>query len=613
MNGHSRKSGGSVVNSDDALVRQCLKGERQAYDILVRKYQSAAFGLAFSFVRNADDAAELVQEAFIRVYTHLEQLKEPAKFGGWFRTIVANRAKKWHRQKREQVALMSVAEELGQKATQQFEQNEYRLSIWEQVHNLDEIYRVPVTLFYGSGLSYEEIASFLDVPISTVRGRLQKARQQLKDVLAEDLNMKPVDVADQVQEEICKIARAEVYQEIDTQKHKHLALFMDIPGKVKVVRGEGNQVVIRGHKVAVGKDEDQAQLALQNMKLLHDEVDDWVAEGQHKGERFAGTNSTNEIPEAIVRQSGGKIKEFSQEFQQFYSAVYPEDIFPEMAPPIALLQSIRQSFPKAAHRVSMVFEKVIDVVLPKSVLNDDVLEGVWVNNSSGERIHGPVGRAVLEVAVPPGVSVMLQGVMGGAVSGVEGNVLMIGCDMRLVRSVVGNTFLLKTFAKKIEEMIGELTIFEHSYPHDKGEEKTCTARSMQICNVSGSLDLNMGYAHLEIEGVEKNITINNRLGNTILAMRKWAEEATCRIKSVSGDICVQIAKDILKQRSIAGAILVGTMNNKRIHDVIPAFQQANNRQMRYFSTVTGSNDHWRDADIFLSSESGHLEVKHFGD
>lgn len=126
-----------MEHGDETFVARCLKGERQAYDALVRKYQSAAFGLAFSFVHNADDASDLVQEAFVSGYTHLEQLKEPARFAGWLRTILANRAKKWHRSKRERVELASAQNELGQKAVEQFAQNEYRAGIWEQVHSLE--------------------------------------------------------------------------------------------------------------------------------------------------------------------------------------------------------------------------------------------------------------------------------------------------------------------------------------------------------------------------------------------------------------------------------------------------------------------------------------------
>ena len=601
-----------MADKDETLVAQCLKGERHAYNALVQKYQTAAFGLAFSFVHNADDASDVVQDAFVSVYLNLEQLKEPARFGGWFRTILANRAKKWYRSRREHVALTSAHVELGQKAVNRFAQDQYRQGVWEQVRSLDEIYSVPVTLFYGSGLSYDDIATFLDVPVSTVRGRLQKARQKLKDVLTEDLNMAPIDVSENVQEEICKIARAEIYKEIEVGKHKHLVLSLGIPGEVSVVQGEGDKVVVRGHKVAVGENEKKAELALENMKLLNDEVNNWIAGGYHEGERFGGTNSTHEKPQALVTKSKGRVKEFYGQYQKFWRAFYPEDAFPHFAPSSELLAQIQDVFTKEAHLVSVVFDKVIDIVLPKSAVNDAVLEGLHVNNESNETIHGPVGRVVLEVLVPVGVSVTLKGVHKSSVKGIEGNLLCLRGNVEIVEDVVGDVFVLKSFVKRMRNIDGNVTVFEQSFPNNSGQANPGNQREMFVDGVVGSLALDVGYIHLDIANVSKNICVQNRLGNTKLQMREWGAGSQCRVQTVSGNLSFCASREVLAKRTIAGAILIGTMDYKRLHDVIPAFQQANSQQLRYFSTATNSKDHWKDADIFLTCESGHLEVKHFG-
>ena len=74
---------------DDALlVTRSLKGEHRAYEALVRKYQNAVFGLAFSYVHNEQDAEDLVQDAFIRGYLRLEILDHPARFGSWLKSVV---------------------------------------------------------------------------------------------------------------------------------------------------------------------------------------------------------------------------------------------------------------------------------------------------------------------------------------------------------------------------------------------------------------------------------------------------------------------------------------------------------------------------------------------
>ena len=108
--------------NDASLVVMCLKGERHAYDDLVRKYQKAAYGLAFSYVRNEQDAADLTQDAFIKGYLRLDSLKEPSRFGPWLKTIVANDAKRSsaRRKARRTLAMETAAIELDRQAAENF-------------------------------------------------------------------------------------------------------------------------------------------------------------------------------------------------------------------------------------------------------------------------------------------------------------------------------------------------------------------------------------------------------------------------------------------------------------------------------------------------------------
>ena len=84
---------------DAAFVLRCLRGERCAYDALVRKYQNAAFGLALSYMRSGQDAEDLVQEAFVRGYLHLDSLDQPSSFGPWLKSIVVNCARQIFRRR----------------------------------------------------------------------------------------------------------------------------------------------------------------------------------------------------------------------------------------------------------------------------------------------------------------------------------------------------------------------------------------------------------------------------------------------------------------------------------------------------------------------------------
>ena len=254
-------------------------------------------------------------------------------------------------------------------------------------------------------MSYQEIATFLDLPVSTIRGRLQKARGKLRTLLAEDMAMAPVDVTDEVSEMICKVAREEIDLRFAAGRFKHLAIYLDIPTQVNVVGHDQEEVIVRGHKTAIGEDEAQAQAMLENIQLLHDEVDNWVEAGQHEGERFIGTDSSRNRPKAITAKSGGRVTEIDRTPSQFFNHLNVEDVYPHVVPSQTQLDRINQAMPVGGDRISLVSVKAMDMVVPNSVLTEEIKEGFKWNWFSEEMTHGQVGRAVLEIAVPKGVSV----------------------------------------------------------------------------------------------------------------------------------------------------------------------------------------------------------------
>ena len=103
-----------LAPSNAALVRQVLRGRRERFDVLVRRHLSAVYAVAFSFTTNHADAEDVSQDAFLKAYTSLDTLREPAKFEGWLIAIARNSAlravKKHQRDKeREQEAQVPAA------------------------------------------------------------------------------------------------------------------------------------------------------------------------------------------------------------------------------------------------------------------------------------------------------------------------------------------------------------------------------------------------------------------------------------------------------------------------------------------------------------------------
>jgi RNA polymerase sigma-70 factor (ECF subfamily) len=171
-----------MQQTDRELVERVLNGDAGAFGELVRRYQGAVYGLAYHRVRHFADAQDIAQESFIKAFRKLRQLDRPDRFAVWLYAITVNECRMWQRQRREvatwEDAVTLSAVEVSTAET--WERQELRAAVRQTVESLPEKDRLAVTLRYLAGLSCQEIGEFLNVPVTTVEGRLYRARRQLK-------------------------------------------------------------------------------------------------------------------------------------------------------------------------------------------------------------------------------------------------------------------------------------------------------------------------------------------------------------------------------------------------------------------------------------------------
>ena len=173
---------------DEILVKKTLSGDKAAFNQLVTKYQTQVYGLAFNISRNFSDAEDLAQEAFLRAYLSLHQLREPAKFGNWLYRITQNLCRRWLQKKmtHEEMAEHIKMNEMNRRVPMPDELTEAR-ELQESVRNaIDELpkpERLVVTLYYMDGLTQRDIADFAGISESTVKRRLRSSRHKLKGEL----------------------------------------------------------------------------------------------------------------------------------------------------------------------------------------------------------------------------------------------------------------------------------------------------------------------------------------------------------------------------------------------------------------------------------------------
>jgi RNA polymerase sigma-70 factor, ECF subfamily len=177
---------------DRTLVESASRGDRSAFEALVKEYETKVYHLAFSFVRDAATAEDLAQDVFVKAYLHLADFRFDSEFGTWLYRITVNRVKDHLRKigRRREVSLNEVPE--GQFAGEDpsrardevREEERRRAAVHQALESLPPKYAVVLNLRDVQGLSYEEIVRTLKVSPGTVDSRLFRARRMLRKKMA---------------------------------------------------------------------------------------------------------------------------------------------------------------------------------------------------------------------------------------------------------------------------------------------------------------------------------------------------------------------------------------------------------------------------------------------
>lgn len=175
------------VLTDAALVGLAAAGGKEAFGELIKRYQDAVFGLAYSHTASFADAEDIAQEVFLAAWEALGKLRDGSRFGPWLHGITLNkvrmhlRARKRDLRRREKHALMQRP---GMAERSPEPEHRAADALTRELGRLSPARRVTATLYYIDGYSYKQVSSFLGVPLGTVKRRLFEARQRLKERLA---------------------------------------------------------------------------------------------------------------------------------------------------------------------------------------------------------------------------------------------------------------------------------------------------------------------------------------------------------------------------------------------------------------------------------------------
>ena len=178
------------------LVNRAREGDATAFSTLLNRYESKIFRLAMNITQNREDAEDVLQEAFLKAYEHLDQFQGNSRFYTWIVRIAVNQAlMKLRKRKKDRSVSLDEQIDTGEDTVireiaswdpdpeQQFSQDELHTILTEAVDQLAPIYRAVFVLRDVDGLSTEETAEALDLSIPAVKSRLLRARLQLREKL----------------------------------------------------------------------------------------------------------------------------------------------------------------------------------------------------------------------------------------------------------------------------------------------------------------------------------------------------------------------------------------------------------------------------------------------
>ncbi|AUD59607.1 MULTISPECIES: RNA polymerase sigma factor RpoE [Shewanella] len=177
--------------SDQQLVERVQQGDKNAFNLLVLKYQSKVISLISRYVRNQADVADVAQEAFIKAYRALPNFRGESAFYTWLYRIAVNTAKNYLVSQGRRAPANDVdAEDAeyyeGSDALKEFASperlmlsDEIKKVIFDTLETLPEELRMAISLRELDGMSYEDIAIVMDCPVGTVRSRIFRAREAI--------------------------------------------------------------------------------------------------------------------------------------------------------------------------------------------------------------------------------------------------------------------------------------------------------------------------------------------------------------------------------------------------------------------------------------------------
>jgi RNA polymerase sigma-70 factor (ECF subfamily) len=178
------------------IIEGCVRGDSKCQQIIYQKFYGKMLGVCMRYSKDREEARDILQDGFVKVFTNIKQYGGSGSFEGWVRKVIVNTALDWIRKNKQLIQYAdSDYVEANAEEIQEEENNDYinisTEEIMKAVQQLPAAYRTVFNLFVVDGFSHSEIAEQLGINTGTSKSNLSKAKMYLKKALVKTLKTHP--------------------------------------------------------------------------------------------------------------------------------------------------------------------------------------------------------------------------------------------------------------------------------------------------------------------------------------------------------------------------------------------------------------------------------------
>jgi RNA polymerase sigma-70 factor (ECF subfamily) len=600
---------------DAELVNLTLQGEIEAYSALVMRYQNVIYGLCYHFLRDFEEAKDITQEAFIRAYTHLSELKEPEKFRVWLRQIAVNlcrmhlRSKASSRRSVKEVISSDSFEarnipDLLPRPDEALEREEMEEMVRKALGKLSPRDQQILILFYIDDLSYRDIAEFLDLPLPTVKWRLHQSRKLLKEevlrVMKEGFSKHRIGskFTESVYQAICEKVEEPFELNLNTLPGEPIVIFAGL-GKMmlKIIGWDEEKVVLKGKKILLGS-------SVEDARRKSDQVQVFLRRyGSFKEEGFAREME-------LVVGAAGPFDELRLAYASMGEVLRRLfDEVKEKAP--ELHQALAERMGGSCVSVELLGNSPEPIWVPFPI--EEELERYFSVCSVRDNFAiGPSVSLDLSLYVPNGHPIILLSVSTEQIeiSNFNGEIALIGnSTISKALDIKGKLSSFRGFIREIKGFKGELSIFDDGYHRGVAWGRVPVERIggmpvMEITDAEGEIELRLKEGKVRMRRMFGEVRCQNEFGDTELEIEEIRPGYRYRLSSVAGDITVGIAESLKGELKVSLESENGRFDYKRWDELKYIF---NNPQLIYAGSVPKGES--EKADLRIRTAIGTITLR----